>query len=84
MPPYNSKDKRNKGPKEEGNMVYVRPANNPKDAFLNLEIALRRFRKKLEDSGVLEDFYKHTFYIKPSARKRLPKKSKKVTFRSAK
>lgn len=79
MPSYNFKDKKNKGPKEVGNMVYVRPANNSKDAFLNLEIALRRFRKKVEDSGVLEDVYRHTFYTKPSARKRLPKKSKKPT-----
>jgi len=58
-------------------MVFVRPANNPKDAFLNLEFALRRLRHKVEDSGVFDDFYKKTYYVKPSALRRTKKKAKK-------
>ncbi len=37
----------------------------------NIDRALRRFKKKYERSGVLREFKKRTFFLKPSIEKRL-------------
>ena len=48
----------------QGNIVYVKENEN-------INQALRRFKKKVDDSGVLEDLRKKEHYIKPTtARKK--------------
>jgi len=37
----------------------------------NIDKALKRFKKKYERSGVLKEFKKRTFFVKPSVEKRL-------------
>ena len=37
----------------------------------NIDKALKRFKKKYERSGVLKEFKKRTFFIKPSIEKRM-------------
>lgn len=37
----------------------------------NIDKALKRFKKKYERSGILKEFKKRTFYIKPSVEKRM-------------
>ncbi len=36
-----------------------------------IDKALRRFKKKYERSGVLKEFKKRTFFVKPSIKKRM-------------
>jgi len=37
----------------------------------NIDKALKRFKKKYERSGVLKEFKKRTYYVKPSVENRL-------------
>ncbi len=37
----------------------------------SIDKALRRFKKKYERSGVLKEFKKRTFFVKPSVKKRM-------------
>jgi len=37
----------------------------------NIDKALKRFKKKYERSGVLKEYKKRTFFIKPSVEKRM-------------
>jgi len=37
----------------------------------NIDRALKRFKKKYERSGVLKEFKKRQYYVKPSIEKRL-------------
>ena len=37
----------------------------------SIDKALKRFKKKYERSGVLKEFKKRTFFVKPSVKKRL-------------
>lgn len=37
----------------------------------NIDKALKRFKKKYERSGVLKEYKKRTFFVKPSIEKRL-------------
>lgn len=39
----------------------------------NIDRALKRFKKKYERSGVLKEFKKRTFFVKPSMEKRMEK-----------
>lgn len=39
----------------------------------NIDKALKRFKKKYERSGILKEFKKRTFYVKPSVHKRMEK-----------
>jgi small subunit ribosomal protein S21 len=39
----------------------------------NIDRALKRFKKKYERSGILKEFKKRTFFIKPSIEKRMEK-----------
>ncbi|MGQ9798168.1 MAG: 30S ribosomal protein S21 [Ignavibacterium sp.] len=36
----------------------------------SIDKALKRFKKKFERSGILKEFKKRTFYVKPSVKKR--------------
>lgn len=36
-----------------------------------LEKALRKFKKKIQDSGILNDVRDHEFYVKPTTRHKL-------------
>jgi small subunit ribosomal protein S21 len=42
-----------------------------------LEKALRRFKKKYEKAGILKDIKRNSYYLKPSAEKRI-KRSKSL------
>jgi small subunit ribosomal protein S21 len=37
----------------------------------NIDKALKRFKKKYERSGVLKEFKKRTYYVKPSVENRM-------------
>ncbi|GAB1349100.1 30S ribosomal protein S21 [Ignavibacteriales bacterium] len=37
----------------------------------SIDKALKRFKKKYERSGILKEFKKRTFFVKPSIKKRL-------------
>lgn len=37
----------------------------------NIDRALKRFKKKYERSGILKEFKKRTFFVKPSVKKRM-------------
>jgi small subunit ribosomal protein S21 len=55
-------------PKEEGGkkalaQVQVRPNES-------IDSALKRFKKLLEQSGILQEYKRHTHYEKPSERRR--------------
>lgn len=39
----------------------------------SIDKALRRFKKKYERSGVLKEYKKRTFFVKPSVKKRMEK-----------
>jgi small subunit ribosomal protein S21 len=39
----------------------------------SIDKALRRFKKKYERSGVLKEFKKRSFFVKPSIKKRMEK-----------
>lgn len=39
----------------------------------NIDRALKRFKKKYERSGILKEYKKRTFFIKPSIEKRMEK-----------
>jgi len=39
----------------------------------NIDRALKRFKKKYERSGVLKEYKKRTFFVKPSIEKRMEK-----------
>ncbi|HOJ18733.1 MAG: 30S ribosomal protein S21 [Ignavibacteriales bacterium] len=37
----------------------------------SIDRALKRFKKKYERSGILKEFKKRTFFVKPSVKKRM-------------
>jgi small subunit ribosomal protein S21 len=37
----------------------------------SIDKALRRFKKKYERSGILKEFKKRTFFVKPSVKRRM-------------
>jgi small subunit ribosomal protein S21 len=39
----------------------------------SIDKALRRFKKKYERSGVLKEYKKRTYFVKPSIKKRMEK-----------
>lgn len=39
----------------------------------SIDKALKRFKKKYERSGILKEFKKRTFFVKPSIKKRMEK-----------
>ena len=48
----------------------------------NIDRALKRFKKKYERSGVLKEFKKRAYFIKPSIEKRMSKiKAKRRAYR---
>ena len=48
----------------------------------NIDKALRRFKKKYERSGILKEFKKRTFFVKPSVEKRMSRiKAKRRAYR---
>lgn len=55
--------------KDFGNQVYVNDGN--------LEDALRRFNKRIKESGIMEDVQNKSFFTKPSAIKRKKKLNRK-------
>ena len=44
--------------------IYVKVINN------KFELALRKFKRKVKDSGILHELQQRQFYVKPSAIKR--------------
>lgn len=47
----------------------------------NVNQALRRFKKKIEDSNVLDDLRKHEFYEKPTGVRKRKKSAAKARWR---
>lgn len=65
-----SQSKKDKDRKKDfGNKVYVHDGN--------LEEALRRFNRRIRESGIMEDLQNKSYYTKPSAVRRKKKLSKK-------
>lgn len=55
----------NKPPKKvNGSMISVKVNDN------NVDAAIKVFRRKMKESGVLEEYKNRQFYIKPSAERR--------------
>ena len=61
------KSKRDRLPKEEGLSVNVIDGN--------IEKAIRRLKRKVEDAGVLKELRDRQHYTKPSERRKLAKKA---------
>ncbi len=57
-----------------GNAVEVKE-------YENINQALRRFKKKIEESGILEDVKKKEFYEKPTSIRKRKKSSAKARWR---
>lgn len=66
------KDKNIKGSK--GNTVYLRDNEN-------INQALRKFKKKIEAAGTLEDLRKKEYYEKPTSVRKRAKASAKARWR---
>lgn len=47
----------------------------------NINQALRRFKKKVDDSGILDDVRKHEFYEKPTTERKRKKSAAKARWR---
>jgi small subunit ribosomal protein S21 len=47
----------------------------------NINQALRRFKKKVEESGVLDDVRKHEFYEKPTSVRKRKKSAAKARWK---
>ena len=47
----------------------------------NINQALRRFKRKIEDAGILEDLKKHEFYEKPTTERKRKKGAAKSRWR---
>lgn len=47
----------------------------------NINQTLRRFKKKIEEAGVLEDLRKHEFYEKPTSVRKRKKSAAKARWR---
>jgi len=47
----------------------------------NINQALRRFKKKIEDSNILDDLRKHEFYEKPTSIRKRKKSAAKARWR---
>ncbi len=43
----------------------------------NFEVMIRRFLKKVKNSGIMQEYKEHTYYIKPSQKKNEKKRSKR-------
>ncbi len=48
-----------------------------------LEKALRRFKKKYEKAGILKDIKRNSYYLKPSAEKRIKRSKARRRMRRA-
>ena len=47
----------------------------------NIEKALRKFKKKVQNSGILNDLRKREFYIKPTTERKLKRSAAKNRWR---
>jgi small subunit ribosomal protein S21 len=47
----------------------------------NINQTLRRFKKKIEESGILDDLRKHEFYEKPTTERKRKKGAAKARWR---
>jgi small subunit ribosomal protein S21 len=47
----------------------------------NIEKALRKFKKKIQNSGVLDDLRSHEFYTKPTTARKLKRSAAKNRWR---
>ena len=65
---------KNEKPLLKGNRVFVKEHEN-------INQALRRFKKKIETSGVLEDLRKKEFYEKPTSVRKRKKGAAKARWR---
>jgi small subunit ribosomal protein S21 len=44
----------------------------------NINVSLRRFKRKVEDAGILDDLRKHEFYEKPTTERKRKKGAAKA------
>ena len=44
----------------------------------NINVSLRRFKRKIEDAGILDDLRKHEFYEKPTTERKRKKDAAKA------
>jgi small subunit ribosomal protein S21 len=47
----------------------------------NIEKALRKFKKKVQNSGILNDLREHEFYVKPTTARKLKRSAAKNRWR---
>ena len=65
---------KNEKQKSKGNIVYLKDNDN-------INQALRKFKKKIEAAGTLEDVRKKEFYEKPTATRKKAKAAAKARWR---
>lgn len=65
---------KNEKQKSKGNIVYLKDNDN-------INQALRKFKKKIEAAGTLEDVRKKEFYEKPTAARKKAKAAAKARWR---
>ena len=46
--------------------IFVRQSDDEKTATKNLQWALKKFKKMVDNANILKDYQKHEFYEKPS------------------
>lgn len=59
--------------KVKGSIVYVREGEN-------INVALRKFKRKIEDSGLLDTLRKKEFYEKPTTERKRKKAAAKQRY----
>ena len=69
--------------KERRRKQYKKKPRKPEPGLMvwvdgsNLEFALRRFKKKVEQAGIMREVYDRQYYVKPSEIKRKKKRLSK-------
>lgn len=57
--------------------IGVRQSDDPEKARKNLEWAVRKFKKMVNDADILQDYRDHEYYEKPSEKKKKEKRRRK-------
>jgi small subunit ribosomal protein S21 len=71
---FNNNFKQNKRPKEEGLSVTVRDGEH-------FEKALRRFKKKVDNAGLIQEVRKREYYEKPTSERKRKAAAAKARWR---
>lgn len=54
--------------------IQVRQSNDPKTAQKNLQWAMKKFKKIVDEADIIRDYREHEYYEKPSEKKKKEKR----------